>query len=283
MYDMEGLLMEIFTNWIFWVSLSSILFVFAMIGFLSEKKNKGKTASDGKIDSSVNKPTDILDSSTNDTFNLDSPVQEDVNVSGVSEINNINEVDLTNEVNLNSEAADTNEINLTSEVGVVSNPTTIVQNGNLDVSGNPTLGDTNGNQEVVSSNDGSIGENVQDLPDRSVMDNSVERNQVNINTLDVNSMEEQKDSTSPALDVSGGVVPETELPVEGTKDGNLSAGSGSETASTVLTNSSSDVPVESNVDVSNAGGQTSDSTVVSEQIDGSSASETSDKIYDTWT
>ena len=32
--------MEIFSNWIFWVVMAAVIFVFALIGFLAESKKK---------------------------------------------------------------------------------------------------------------------------------------------------------------------------------------------------------------------------------------------------
>ena len=154
--------MNIFTNWIFWVVLASILFIFALIGFLSEKKKEKKQNNEVKPDDTVNKPTDILNSNTNNTFTLDSPVQEPK----------------------------------------VEEPVTVVETGTLDTSGNATLGDVttiSDSQETISLNNNlPLGENVQIATGDSLTNTQVERNQVNLNTIDVNAIE-NTNTTQPTV------------------------------------------------------------------------------------
>lgn len=58
--------MEIFANWIFWVSLASIIFLFALIGYLSDSKRKKKESESPSVkptDSILEAKTDVADNS----------------------------------------------------------------------------------------------------------------------------------------------------------------------------------------------------------------------------
>lgn len=155
--------MSIFTNWIFWVVLSAILFIFALIGFLAEKK---KEKVDKESDNSgLNTHNDILNSIDTvdaNSFNLESPVQENEGV-----------------------VSDSTE-SVQKEISSVSEPTT-VQNNILDVSGGLSLGDAStlsDNQDNPSFSNGSLGNNVQMSDVNSLGgDNSAIRNQVNLNPV----------------------------------------------------------------------------------------------------
>ena len=153
--------MSIFTNWIFWVVLSAILFIFALIGFLAEKK---KEKADKKSDNSgLNTHNDILnsiDTVDDNSFNLESPVQENEGV-----------------------VSDSTEP-VQKEISSVSELTT-VQNNILDVSGGLSFGDASSlsdNQDNPLFSNESLGDNVQMSDVNSLGgDNSVIRNQVNLN------------------------------------------------------------------------------------------------------
>lgn len=58
--------MEIFANWIFWVVIATVIFVFALIGFLTDKKKKSKDKSkmitsmkDVKVDSASDSAVNV--------------------------------------------------------------------------------------------------------------------------------------------------------------------------------------------------------------------------------
>ncbi len=64
--------MEIFTNWIFWVVIATVIFVFAIIGFLTDKKKK--KVNDGEIAKA--EPTELPEVKNTDNVVSDAPVSE---------------------------------------------------------------------------------------------------------------------------------------------------------------------------------------------------------------
>lgn len=75
--------MELFSNWMFWVILAAILFILAIIGYLSESKKKSKkkevsneTSSNNSVDNSavspktVETPVQVQTTSQNDNFTV---------------------------------------------------------------------------------------------------------------------------------------------------------------------------------------------------------------------
>ena len=75
--------MELFSNWMFWVILAAILFILAIIGYLSESKKKSKkkevsneTSSSNSVNNSavspktVETPVQVQTTSQNDNFTV---------------------------------------------------------------------------------------------------------------------------------------------------------------------------------------------------------------------
>lgn len=171
--------MSIFTNWIFWVVLSSILFVFALIGFLTDKKRKNKTNDNHGSDKPIlNSSNETLNSdNTANSFNLASPVQEEVGNVFVPSSAGVN-VDTSNQVEVNS----------------ISEPAGTSQNHMLDVSGNLSFGDDNLlNGDNMTLTNG----NVQMSGVSSLGDDFAVRNQVNLNTAEQSN--NQGEATSQSM------------------------------------------------------------------------------------
>lgn len=61
--------MEIFGNWIFWVVIAAIIFIFALIGFLTDKKKKNKDESNASA-SAVKVKAEEANSSKDSVSNL---------------------------------------------------------------------------------------------------------------------------------------------------------------------------------------------------------------------
>jgi len=298
--------MSIFTNWIFWVVLSSILFIFALIGFLTDKKSKkdkpsdnmaadnsslNKTSSDN---SNVNNSSEVLDNSNTDSslaldninnpstssFNLDSPVLEEEKV--VSEPSPVQEVRLAD---------------APVQEETVSEPSMTVQDDILDVSGSLSLGEVNslnGNQDNPSFTNGSLGENVQMSEGESLGgDDLAIRNQVNLNSItDTSSQEEvplqqtntnvnEVSNTFTVSDVNSGVIAGQNAGAS--LNGNVQSVNETTNVSETVTpanvvNSSLEVPVNNTVSTQS----TVQPIPASTEVNPSDSAGGTEKIYDTW-
>ena len=58
--------MDIFSNWIFWVVLAAILFILAIIGYLSESRKRSKKKEENKNETSINDNPNVVASTTTD-------------------------------------------------------------------------------------------------------------------------------------------------------------------------------------------------------------------------
>ena len=67
--------MEIFANWIFWVSLASIIFLFALIGYLSDNKRKKKESDSSYVKPQVDPIENESSESLADNSNVAAPVE----------------------------------------------------------------------------------------------------------------------------------------------------------------------------------------------------------------
>lgn len=101
--------MEIFSNWIFWVVMAAVIFVFALIGFLAEsKKKKSGNSLDVKNEEKIIS-SDVKNEAINS--NLTSQVEPGATL-------NLDNGTWNNESNVNSSMADSSSTAEDSAVGV---------------------------------------------------------------------------------------------------------------------------------------------------------------------
>lgn len=112
--------MEILTNWWFWIIIAAIVFVLALIGYLTESMKKDKKVETNDVSEDDVKSEPVLatteepqvESKTDDWMNMPevSKPLEEVKVDTISEVPNVetNDVTFTNPVNVEPAASTTN-------------------------------------------------------------------------------------------------------------------------------------------------------------------------------
>lgn len=184
--------MEMFSNWIFWVVLCSIIFVFALIGFLSEnskkKKEKKKETSEVKTsEEAIN--TSITDVPEGSTLNLDNGTWN-------------------NQVTIESNKVSSDDFSKLPEVNVQSIGGSAINDGSLGTTVNSNPLGTSVNSPSNDSNQ--LGSSINEPVVQSVQPTSNLVNNQPVQELNVTENAQSSNQVSPEVNVQ----PNNTQPVE---------------------------------------------------------------------